>query len=123
MKKNKRIDCSKCTSQEECCLTGAWLDLGEAMKILELKIKGGDFFHLEKDDNYPSGYCTSTSVGDSRCTFLTRDGLCSIHKIDYGLKPTHCKEFPYENNKLSPFAKYLCRVEKAKRRKKKAAAK
>ncbi len=114
-----KIDCRKCKTQEECCLTGAWLDLEEAKKILKLRIKGGDFFHLKKDKSYPSGYVTSTSVGDSPCVFLTPDGLCSIHKIDYSLKPTHCKEFPYENGKISPFTKYLCVAVRSKRKKSK----
>lgn len=111
-----KIDCCKCKTQEECCSTGAWLDLEEAKKILELGIKGGDFFHLEKDDSYPSGYVTSTSVNDNPCVFLTADGLCAIHKIDYNLKPSHCKEFPYENGKLSPLVEYLCVAAKPKRK-------
>ena len=117
--KKKYIPCHTCEKQHECCLTGAWVDLDEAKKILELGIKGADFFHLEKDSSYPSGYVTSTSVGDSPCVFLMSDGLCAIHKISYDLKPSHCKEFPYENGKLSPFAKYLCGPLKKKSKKKK----
>jgi hypothetical protein len=107
-KKKEKVDCKECKIQAKCCRMGAWVDLGEAKKILKLGIKGGDFFHLEKDDDYPSGYRVGTSVEDERCSFLTRGGLCSIHKIDYGLKPHHCKEFPYEGGRLSPLAKYLC---------------
>jgi hypothetical protein len=106
--KNTDVNCSHCKTQSACCRLGVWVDLGEAKKILELGIKGGDFFHLEKNDNYPSGYRVGTSVEDEPCTFVTKSGLCSIHKIDYSLKPLHCKEFPYENGKLSPIAKYLC---------------
>ncbi|MFA5096223.1 MAG: hypothetical protein WC478_02665 [Candidatus Omnitrophota bacterium] len=121
MKRQKKIECRECRDQRECCRLGAWVDLDEAKKILDLGIKGGDFFHLEKDDDYPSGYRVGTSVEDEQCSFVTRDGLCAIHKIDYGLKPTHCKEFPYENGRLSPIAKYLCliardRGKKAKKR-------
>jgi hypothetical protein len=112
MKRKKKskaaIDCLKCKTQSDCCRLGTWVDLGEAKKILALGIKGGDFFHLEKNDNYPSGYRVGTSVEDEPCTFVTPEGLCAIHKIDYSLKPIHCKEFPYENGKLSPIAKYLC---------------
>ncbi|RJP27195.1 MAG: hypothetical protein C4533_08285 [Candidatus Omnitrophota bacterium] len=118
MARRTKIDCNKCKDQKECCLTGAWLDLEEAKKILELGIKGGDFFHLIKDDDFPSGYATSTSVGDSPCVFLTPEGLCSIHMIDYGLKPQDCKDFPYEKGRLSPFVKYLCSAGKPKRKKK-----
>ncbi|MDD5246652.1 MAG: hypothetical protein PHS09_04585 [Candidatus Omnitrophica bacterium] len=116
MKKENKINCDECKKQHACCLTGAWLDLEEAKKILELGIPKGDFFHLVKDDSYPSGYRTSTSVGNNPCVFLTRTGLCSVHKINYDLKPVHCKEFPYENGKLSPVAKYLCLAVKAKRK-------
>lgn len=118
-KKKIKIACHKCKTPDACCLTGAWLDLDEAKKILKLRIKGADFFHLARDKKYPSGYRTSTSVGDSRCVFLTPDGLCAIHKISYDLKPTHCKEFPYENGEVSPFAKYLCVAVKSKRKKNK----
>jgi len=119
MKKKPIIKCHKCITQHECCLTGAWVDLEEAKKILKLGIKGGEFFQLEEDKSYPSGYRIGTSVNDNPCTFLTPDGLCIIHKIDYALKPVHCIEFPYENGKLAPFAKYLCVAIKKKRKKKK----
>lgn len=95
------------------------MDLDEAKKILALGIKGGDFFHLENDDDYPSGYRVGTSVEDEPCSFITPGGLCAIHKIDYNLKPEHCREFPYEKDKLSPIAKYLCVIVKAKYNKKK----
>lgn len=119
MKKIPRINCQECRTQHKCCEFGAWLDLDAAKKILELGIKGADFFHLVKDESYPSGYATSTSVEDGRCVFLTKKGLCAIHKIDYSLKPAHCKEFPYEDGKLSPFAKYLCVAVKSKPKRKK----
>ena len=118
MKRKKKVSCHECKTQEKCCRLGAWVDLEEAKKILELGIKGGDFFHLEKDDDYPSGYRVGTSVEDEPCTFVTRNGLCAIHKIDYELKPSHCKEFPYENGRLSSIAKYLCVVVKAGRKRK-----
>ncbi len=117
-KKVKKVECHKCKDQKICCRMGAWVDLNQAKKILSLGIKGGDFFHLEKDDDYPSGYRVGTSIEDEACRFITRDGLCAIHKIDYKLKPTHCKEFPYEGERLSPIAKYLCIAVKSKRKKK-----
>lgn len=115
----KKIDCSKCTRQHSCCDFGVWVDLEEAKKILNLGLKG-DFYHLEKDKDSPSGYRVGTSVEDNRCSFLTSDGLCSIHKVDYNLKPIHCKEFPYEAGKLAPIAKVLCHVAKAKKSKKRS---
>ncbi|MFA4984045.1 MAG: YkgJ family cysteine cluster protein [Candidatus Omnitrophota bacterium] len=123
MGRNKAVDCNKCKAKHECCMLGAWVDLEEAKKILELKIKGGDFFHLEKDKDYPSGYRIGTSIEDEPCTFITKDGLCSIHKIDYNLKPQHCKEFPYEKGRLSGFARYICGIVKSRHRKKRASKK
>jgi len=118
-KRKKKVACHKCKTQAKCCRLGAWVDLEQAKKILELGIKGGDFFHLEKDPSAPSGYMVGTSIEDESCSFLTPDGLCSIHKISYDLKPEHCKEFPYEKGKLSPLAKYLCEIVKSKKKKRK----
>ncbi len=105
------IDCLKCKKQADCCRFGAWIDLEEAKRILELGIKG-DFFHLEIDKEFPSGYKVGTSYEDERCAFQDEDGLCRIHKIDYALKPVTCKEFPYENGKIAPIADVLCVVHK-----------
>ena len=118
-RKNVEFDCVKCTKKHACCDFGAWVDLDLAKKILSLGLKGGDFYHLEKDDSYPSGYRVGTSVEDNRCSFLTPKGLCAIHKVDYNLKPGHCKEFPYEDGKLSPLADVLCPMIKPKRKSKK----
>ncbi len=124
-KKEKEIiiDCFKCKAQSDCCRLGAWIDLNEAKKILSLGIKG-DFFHLEKDKDFPSGYKVGTSYEDEQCAFLDPDGLCRIHKIDYAFKPITCKEFPYEGKKISSIAEYLCvehrsNIKKDKQRKRK----
>ncbi|MFC1804411.1 hypothetical protein ACFLZ3_01110 [Candidatus Omnitrophota bacterium] len=114
----KTINCSKCRQQKSCCDFGVWVDLEEAKKILSLGLKG-DFCHLEEDKSFPSGYKVATSPEDDRCSFLTPEGLCAIHKVDYNLKPAHCREFPYENGRLSPFADLLCAVVKSKRKRKK----
>lgn len=119
--KKEVIDCRKCKTQADCCQLGAWIDLEEAKKILTLKLKKGDFFHLEEDKAFPSGYKVGTSYEDEKCTFLDPDGLCSIHKIDYAFKPVTCKEFPYEDGKLSSFAEVLCTPYKAKIKKKRKA--
>ena len=127
MKKSKNqkkvIDCLKCINQADCCRFGAWIDLEEAKKILSLGIKG-DFFHLELDKEFPSGYKVGTSYEDEQCAFQDADGLCRIHKIDYAFKPVTCKEFPYEGDKIAPIAEVLCvehksRIKKAKAGKKK----
>ena len=103
----KRIDCLRCTQQSHCCNFGVWVDLEEAKKILSLGLKG-DFYHLEKDADFPSGYKVGSSCEDNPCSFLEPDGLCAIHKVNYGLKPSHCKEFPYEKGILSDLAPVLC---------------
>lgn len=112
----KSIDCAKCKQMDSCCDSGAWVDLEEAKKILSLGLKG-DFYHLETDKDFPSGYKVGTSYEDNSCSFITPEGLCSIHKIDYNLKPSYCKEFPHENGKLSPLAKSLCIAVKPKTKK------
>ncbi|MDD5060375.1 MAG: YkgJ family cysteine cluster protein [Candidatus Omnitrophica bacterium] len=119
--KPKVIDCDTCTNQADCCRLGAWIDLEEAKKILSLGIKG-DFFHLEIDKAFPSGYKVGTSYEDEPCVFLDPDGLCRIHKIDYSFKPVTCKEFPYEDGKIASIAEFLCvahKKQKAKTRRKK----
>lgn len=118
----KKIDCSKCARPSECCNFGAWVDLEEAKQILSLGLKG-DFYHLEKDKTFPSGYKVGTSYEDECCSFLTRDGLCSIHKVDYRFKPAHCKEFPYENGRLSDLADVLCSQAKDRIKKRKKGGK
>jgi len=113
-----RINCVECKTQSDCCRFGSWVDLEEAKKILSLGLKG-EFFQLERDKDFPSGYCIGTSYEDNPCSFLDTDGLCTIHKKDYRLKPRICKEFPYENKKISPFADVLCTLYKSRIRKKK----
>ena len=105
----QKIDCDKCPRQCTCCETGAWVDLEEAKKILVSGHKfPGMFFEFEKDPAFPSGFRVGTSLGDNPCTFLLPDGLCSIHKVSYDLKPTSCKEFPLERGKPSPDIQDLC---------------
>lgn len=118
----KKVDCFKCTQQHTCCDFGAWVDLEEAKKISKLGLKG-IFYHLEPDDCFPSGYKVGTSYEEEKCSFLTKNGLCSIHKVDIKYKPSHCKEFPYEDGKLSSFAKLLCHHVKAKKKRKKISKK
>ncbi|MCX5707303.1 MAG: YkgJ family cysteine cluster protein [Candidatus Omnitrophica bacterium] len=104
VKTRKSINCFECKTQADCCRFGAWIDLEEAKNILSLKLK--------------AGYRVGTSYEDEPCSFLRADGLCSIHKIGYHLKPDTCKEFPYENNRISSFAHVLCTLYKTKIKKK-----
>lgn len=113
-----KIDCDECPKMHYCCLDGASIDLQEAKNILAFDLPGR-FFKLEEDKTCPSGYSVDTSFNDGRCTFLTDDGLCSVHKIDYGLKPKVCREFPYENGRIAYYADELCllHMERLKQRK------
>jgi len=113
-----KIDCAKCPAMHNCCKTGACVDLEEAKKIIKLKLKG-EFFHLEEDSDFPSGYFVATSYDDTPCTFLDEEGLCTIHKVDYNLKPAYCIEFPYEDGKLSEFIEDLCLLHKKEPQKRK----
>jgi len=117
LKAKQKIDCGVCRNQAGCCRLGAWADLEEAKIIASLGLKG-EFFQLEADDDFPSGYKIGTSYEDDPCTFLEPDGLCSIHKIDYHLNPRVCQEFPYEDNRIAPIADILCSVHKASKKKK-----
>jgi len=122
-KKSRRsIKCVECRTQADCCRLGAWIDLEEAKRIVARGIKG-DFFHLEKDKSFPSGYRVGTSYEDNPCSFLGSDGLCLVHKVDYRLKPKTCKDFPYENNRVSSFADFLCTQYKSKIKKRNKARK
>jgi Fe-S-cluster containining protein len=112
-KRAEKIKCHECPTQSDCCQTGAWADLEEAKKIISLGLKG-EFFQLEPDSDFPSGFRIGTSYNDNPCTFLDPDGLCSIHKIDYHLKPRSCREFPYENDEVSPLVGDICTLFKMK---------
>lgn len=100
------LDCSHCHYTGFCCREGAWVDLEEAKKILNYFPKA-EFHHFKIDKDFPSGFCVATCHGNEPCFFIDNKGLCKIHKIDYKLKPSYCKEFPMEDGKLS-FFKYLC---------------
>ena len=114
----KKINCRKCPYPASCCQEGVSIDLEEALKILSLGLSG-EFFHLEKDKDFPSRYRIDTSYGDNPCTFLSKDGRCSIHAVNYELKPTPCKEFPHaEGGKFSSDAKRICVVYRQSRGKK-----
>lgn len=109
----KKIDCLGCPQKEYCCQEGAWVDLKEARNIAALRLSG-EFYHLRKDKKFPSGYKVATNYEETPCSFLTADGLCSVHKVDYNLKPTYCREFPYEDGKIAPLAKQFCLLAKRK---------
>lgn len=105
---SKKIDCQKCVHKGfSCCRYGTWVDLEEAKKITELDLFGS-FEDIEVDTEYPSGFKIATKIENGACSFLDKDGLCSIHKVNYELKPHYCKEFPLRDGKFFENAKHLC---------------
>lgn len=106
--KKFNYNCDSCKVKGfSCCQKGVWVDLENAKDIQQLDLYG-KFENLQQDKEYPSGWKIHTKVNGKGCSFLTVDGLCSIHKLSYELKPEYCKEFPLENNEVKPYAFQLC---------------
>lgn len=106
-----KFDCD-CTG--ECCHYGVYTDSYEADNILKMKDKILSIFDdsqckdvskwfepPEKDEDFESGIAIGTEVINGKCTFLDKNGLCTIQKIamDEGEykwknKPLYCILFP-----------------------------
>ena len=102
----------KCTG--ECCLYGVYMDLNEAKKILSIKNKLIPIFDEtqtkdisrwfeppEKDEDFDSGVAIGTEINNHKCTFLDKDGLCTLQKLalqegehKWKYKPEYCILFP-----------------------------
>lgn len=102
----------KCTG--ECCLYGVYTDLNESKKILSIKNRliplldesqvkdAGKWFEAtEKDDDFESGIAVGTEIHNHKCTFLDKEGLCSLQKLaikegeyKWKYKPQFCILFP-----------------------------
>jgi Fe-S-cluster containining protein len=103
----------KCTG--ECCLYGVFTDLKEAEEIIRIKdrlVKLFDetqekdyrkwFEPPEKDEDFESGVAVGTQVINHKCTFLDKDGLCTLQKLAmqegehmWKYKPMYCILFPF----------------------------
>jgi len=103
-----------CDCTGECCNYGVYTDSFEAKRILRIKKKVLDFFdnsqctdvdkwfeEPEDDEDFESGVAIGTEVINGKCTFLDKDGLCTLQKIalDEGkykwkYKPLYCILFP-----------------------------
>ena len=103
-----------CKCSGECCYYGVYTDLKEHDKILELKDKLLPLFDdsmskdlskwfepPEDDEDFESGVAVGTEVINGKCTFLDKNGLCTlqrlanldgVHKWKY--KPLYCILFP-----------------------------
>jgi Fe-S-cluster containining protein len=104
----------KCSCPGECCYYGVFADLKEAQKILSIKDKilanmdetqsqnvDGWFEEEEEDEDFESGFAVGTEVINGKCTFLDKNGLCTLQKIamqegehKWKYKPIYCVLFP-----------------------------
>jgi Fe-S-cluster containining protein len=110
-----------CRCGGECCNYGVYTDLKESEMILEIKdkviplmdetqTKMAEFWFEapEKDDDFESGVAVGTNIINGKCTFLDKNGLCSLQKLaiiegeyKWKYKPIYCVLFPltvYENS-------------------------
>ena len=103
-----------CDCKGECCHYGVYTDLKEHDTILKIKDKLLQLFDdtqnkeldkwfepPEEDEDFDSGVAVGTEVINGKCTFLDKDGLCTlqrladlegVHKWNY--KPMYCILFP-----------------------------
>jgi Fe-S-cluster containining protein len=104
----------QCNCPGECCYYGVYTDRKEYETILSIKDKiianmdetqstnvSKWFEPEEKDEDFESGIAVGTEVINGKCTFLDKNGLCTLQKIamDEGefkwkYKPTYCILFP-----------------------------
>jgi hypothetical protein len=103
-----------CNCPGHCCHYGVYIDYKEYETILSIKdkvIENMDetqskdiskwFEPPEKDEDFESGIAVGTEIINGKCTFLDKDGLCTLQKIamqegDYKwkYKPIYCILFP-----------------------------
>lgn len=103
-----------CRCTGECCLYGVYMDFNEAKNILNIKNKLLPLFDEsqtkdvnkwleapEKDNDFESGMAVGTEINNHKCTFLDKDGLCTLQKLaikegihKWKYKPEYCILFP-----------------------------
>ena len=103
-----------CNCPGECCYYGVYTDYKEYQHILSIKekiISNMDetqskdvskwFEPEEKDEDFESGIAVGTEVINGKCTFLDKNGLCTLQKIalqegtfKWKYKPIYCVLFP-----------------------------
>lgn len=103
-----------CMCNGECCHYGVYTDLKEHDVIMDLKdriIADMDetqskdvekwFEAPEDDEDFESGVAVGTEVINGKCTFLDKNGLCTLQKLanqegsyKWKYKPLYCILFP-----------------------------
>ena len=103
-----------CNCPGECCYYGVYTDYKEAQNIISLKdriIENMDetqskdvskwFEPEEVDEDFESGIAVGTEVINGKCTFLDKNGLCTLQKLamnegeyKWKYKPLYCILFP-----------------------------
>ncbi|GAB4298111.1 MAG: hypothetical protein Kow0098_23070 [Ignavibacteriaceae bacterium] len=103
-----------CLCTGECCNYGVYTDLKEQQLILSLKDKLLPLFDEtqtkivdrwfeppEEDEDFESGVAVGTEVINGKCTFLDKNGLCTLQKLaniegvhKWRYKPLYCILFP-----------------------------
>lgn len=103
-----------CKCAGECCNYGVYTDLKEHDLILSIKDKIISFMDEtqskdisewfedpEEDEDFESGVAVGTEIINGKCTFLDKNGLCTLQKIammegehKWKYKPIYCVLFP-----------------------------
>ncbi len=103
-----------CKCSGECCNYGVYTDLKESEMILSIKDKVLSLFDEtqskdvskwfeppEEDEEFDSGVAVGTEVINGKCTFLDKNGLCTLQKLaiiegehHWKYKPYYCILFP-----------------------------
>ena len=103
-----------CKCGGECCNYGVYTDLKEHEYILSIKDKiiplldetqtkviDEWFEEPEEDEDFESGVAVGTEITNGKCTFLDKNGLCTLQKLamiegehKWKYKPIYCILFP-----------------------------
>lgn len=103
-----------CNCAGECCYYGVYTDHKEYNTILSIQDKIKEvmdetqskdvsewFEPEEKDEDFESGIAVGTEIINDKCTFLDKNGLCSLQKLaikegeyKWKYKPLYCILFP-----------------------------
>lgn len=104
-----------CNCTGECCHYGVYTDLKEHQLIISIKdriINSMDesqtkdifkwFEPAEEDEDFESGVAVGTEINNGKCTFLDKNGLCTLQKLaieenayKWKYKPLYCILFPF----------------------------